>query len=413
MSSEFRHRLSLGLNVLLAMTAAVLAMSKSKSTPAASAIEVTAVTDEAPVMREPNRPQSTDAASASDKRRWLVDQLRAMGVPNEILARVVQEDLYAGWSKHAAKVAKECYGDLETMAALQLDVDTSRDAEMRAALGEEGFKRWDCGNMLREANSGKIQLTAAETDATYDLWKKLQQRELELKRAKLKGEMDEADAGDAYEKAVSEFQQQVKGVLGEERYAKSQQLDDGTAAAGLRHDFVKANPSDSQFQELLKTQQQWNERRSQLDKLSEDEQSSAAYADQIKALDAARDQEYRRVLGTNVFDAIQKEQDPGYSRMRKYENIWGLDDNKIDYVYGTLKYYQKSVEDYQDRARELEAGGQNVDWEGVKKNLQQFAEQTGLTLQNYLGPDSFNRMEQNGIFQFDRPELTSHRNPSQ
>ena len=412
MSREFHHRLSVALNVVLVATAVALALHKTKPNAAASAIEPEPVA-ETPVIQNTKLPQYMDAASALDKRRWLVDQLRAMGVPNNILARVVQEDLYAGWSKHAAKVAMECFGDAETMAALQLDVDMSRDAEMRAALGEQSFRQWDCGNMLREANSGKIQLTAAETGATYDLWKKLQQRELELKQAKLKGEMDDADASDAYEKAVSEFKEQMKGVLGEQRYAESQQVDDGSAAAALRRDFVKANPSDSQFQELLKTQQQWNERRAQLDKLSEDDQSSATYAEQIKALDAARDQEYRRVLGTNAFEAIQKEQDPSYSRMRKYENIWGLDDNKIDYVYGTLKYYQKSVEDYQDRARELENGGRSVDWEGVKKNLQQFAEQTGLALQTYLGRDSFNRMEQNGIFQFDPPELTEHRNPTQ
>jgi hypothetical protein len=225
--------------------------------------------------------------------------------------------------------------------------------------------------------------------------------------------MDEAEAGDAIDKAVSEFKQKLKDVLGEERYAKSQQVDEGTAAANFRQDFAKANPSDSQFQDLLKTQQQWNERRAELDKSFGEDQSSLAYAEQIKALDAARDQEYRRVLGTNVFDAYQKEQDPSYSRMRKYANVWGLDDNKIDYVYETLKYYQKNVEDYQSRARALESGGQNVDWDGIKKNLEQFAEQTGLALQNYVGHDSFNRMEQNGIFQLNPPEFTEHRNPSQ
>jgi hypothetical protein len=44
----------------------------------------------------------------------------------------------------------------------------------------------------------------------------------------------------------------------------------------------------------------------------QDDTSYSAYNEQIKALDAARDTQYQSVLGTNVFTALQKEQDPGY-----------------------------------------------------------------------------------------------------
>ena len=399
MSSEFRHRASLVLNVVLVVTAVVLALHRSAPAPAASALPGPNAT---PSTQEPRLPQYTETASAADQRRWLVDQLRAMGVPNKILARVVLADLDAGWNRHAAEVTIKCHGDPATMAALQLEIDKSLDAEMRAALGGEGFKQWDHENMLRESNRGKVQLTASETEAAYDLWKKLQQRELEFKEARVKGAMDEAGISEAYAKAYSEMNQQMKALLGEDRYAKSQQTDDGTAAANLRQDLAKANPSDSQFQELLTTQQQWNVIRSKLDKQFQDDPSSAAYAEQISALDEARDQEYRRVLGANVFDTLQKEQDIGYSNMKKYKDIWGLDDNKIDSVYGSMKYYEKAVQDYQTQVRALEAQGQSVDWAAVNKNLQQFAEQTQQTLKNYLGQASFNRMQQNGVFKFNQ-----------
>jgi hypothetical protein len=202
----------------------------------------------------------------------------------------------------------------------------------------------------------------------------------------------------------------MKSLLGDDRYAKSQGTDAGTAAANLRQDLAKLNPSDSQFQELLKAQQQWNDRRVELDKQFQDDPSSAAYLGQIKALDEARDQEYQRVLGTNVFDAFQKEQDGGYSRMKRFESNWGLDDHKIDYVYGTMKYYEKSVQDYQIRAKALEAQGQSVDWDEVNKNLQQFAKQTQQTLQAYLGQDRFDKMQRNGVFQFNP---LSQRGPAQ
>ena len=408
MSSEFRHRASLVLNVVLAVAAAALALHRSEPAPAASV----KMTNETPVFtHQPKLPQYPNVASASDQRRWLVDQLRAMGVPNKVLARIVLADLDKRQNRYSAEVSKKCYGDQKTLAALQVEFDKNLDSEMRAALGEEGFRQWDQGNMQREVNQGKIQLTAAETDQAYDSWKKLRQRQLNLEQAKVDGTMDPADINDAIDKAASEFNQQMKALLGDDRYAESQQMDDGTAAANLRQDFAKANPSDSQFQELLKTQQQWNDQLAALNKQSQNDPSSADYAAQIKALNDARDEEYRRVLGANVFDTLQKQQDSGYNQMKKFETLWGLDDNKIDSVYGTIKYYQKSVEDYQARASALEAQGQSVDWDAVNKNLQQFADQTQQALQNFLGQDTFNRMLRNGVFLLSPPEMTGHNTP--
>jgi hypothetical protein len=388
------------------MAAVALAWHKSAIAPQVSPEPTT---NEAQVfVSRPKLPEYPEFASASNKRRWLVDQLRAMGVPNKVLARIALADLDKQWSAHAAEVSKRCYGDHDTLVALQLENDMSLDAEMRVALGSEGFEQWDRENMLREADQGKDRLSDSEANATYELWKKLRQRGLELKQAMLKGEMDNADANDAYDTAVAEFKRQMSALLGEARYAKSQGLDDGTAAAGLRQDFARANPTDSQFQELLKAQQQWNNQRAALDTHFQDDPSSATYADQIEALNAARDQEYRRVLGTNTFNTLEKEQDPGYSQMKRYQSLWGLDDNEIDSVYGAIKYYQKNAADYQARARASEAQGQSVDWDAVNKNLQQFTDQISLALQNYLGRDRLDKMLRNGVFQLSPPELIGH-----
>jgi hypothetical protein len=338
----------------------------------------------------------TKNASASD-RKW-IEQLRAAGVPNGILARVVQEDFAQRWDKRV----EECHRDGNKIAVLQRERARDEEAEIRAALGEEGFKQWDQENMLREANIGKIQLTASEVDAIYELKKKMQHSLWDLEDARLKGEMDDAEVEDAYNKAYSGFNERMKALLGDERYGKSQGMDDGAVAANLGQEFAKVNPSDSQLHELLKAQQQWNERRAELDKQFQDDPSSAAYAEQLKGLDAARDQEYQRVLGTNVFDTFQKEQDARYARMKRYENNWGLDDGKVDYVYGTVKDYEKSVQDFQAEARALEEQGENVDWRAVNTNLQQFAQQTQQALQSYLGQESFNKMQRNGVFRFDQ-----------
>jgi hypothetical protein len=412
MNREFRRRASLVLNVVLVVAGIVLALHKPERAPAASVKMV----EEAPVATPSFAAPALhypETASASDKRRWLADQLRAMGIPNKILARVVWADLDKGWTKHATEVALEYHGDPDAMAALQLETDKSKDAEMRAALGEEGFTQWDHENMLREVGRNKIQLTPAETDQAYGLWKKRQQRQLDLQQAQMDGTMDPADVAEATEKAEAEYSQQLKAALGDERYAKSQPTDDVSAAADLRQDLGSANPSDSQFQALLKAQQQWNDQRAALDKQFQNDPTSTDYADQIKALDAARSQEYQRVLGGDAFAALQKQQDPGYTQMKKYESLWNLDDNSIDSVYGAMKYYQKTAEDYQAQVRALETGGQTVDWNGVNKNLQVFAAQTQQSLENYLGADRFNRMAQNGVFQIGLPDMTGHGKPTQ
>jgi hypothetical protein len=413
MNNEFRHRVSLLFDVVLVVTILVLVFHKDKPTPTP-----VHVTDQPPAERpivtmHSNPPRYPDTASPQDQRKWLVDQLRARGVPNNVLARLVWADLDWKWNQRGGELSLKSHGDPDTMAAYKLENAMSLDTEMRAALGEEGFQQWDHENMLREANQGKIELTPTETDAAYTLWKKVQQRELELRQAKLKGEMAEADVAEAFDKSISEFNQQMKSLLGDARYAKSQQIDGDASAANLRQDLATADPSDSQFQTLLQTQQQWNEQRAALDKQFQDSQSSATYAEQLKALNAARDQEYRRVLGDKAFDTMQKSQDPGYTQMKRYETLWGLDDKSIDSVYGTLKYYQKSAEDYQAQARALETGGQTVDWAGIDKNLEQFAQQTEQSLQTYLGPDRYNRMVRNGAFQSTLPQISRPANTAQ
>ena len=221
MSRAFRHQASLVLNVVLAVTVVVLVLQKPARAPLSSAggDSTEKMTSETPTAaRQPTLQRYTDLKTASDRRRWIIDQLRAAGVPNNVLARVALSDLDEGWQKRF----EECQGDADTMAALQQEQERDEDAQMRAALGEEGYRQWDQRNMLREAMNGKLQLTASEADAIYVLKKKLQQRHWDLEQARLNGGMDDAEINEAYDKAYSEFSQQMKVLLGDDRYAKSQ-----------------------------------------------------------------------------------------------------------------------------------------------------------------------------------------------
>jgi len=144
MNRSFGHRASIVLNVILAATVAALMLRHSERAPAPAAvksdlrIEVSPAkvkTETSALARDPKPARYTDIATESDRRRWIVDQLRAAGVPNKILAHVVLSDLE---ELHDRRL-EASGGEADAMASMQLEYELGKDAEMRAALGDEGF----------------------------------------------------------------------------------------------------------------------------------------------------------------------------------------------------------------------------------------------------------------------------------
>jgi hypothetical protein len=389
MRREWLLRASLAANgVLLALTALVFTRSQNGISDRARP----RATPPAHEARPHEGASLPHFSSDSNRIQWVIEQLRTAGLPNAVLARVALAD----WEEHWQKRFEEG-GDADSMSARQLEQDLSRDAALRAALGEKDFLAWDKAAMLREAVSGKIELSGDETDKIYALKKSLQQRQRELEQARVSGTMDDREIDRASEKALTDFNEQMSTLLGSQRYAQSQGLDEATAAANLRRDLARAAPTELQVQQLLQTHEQLAARRAELDEQFRNDPSSPRYADQLHELDRVRDQEYERVLGPDAFDQLQKSQDLRYSKMKKYETTWGLDDHSVDHVYGAVRYCDEVVEDYRGQARALEAQGQPVDWSAVEKTVAQFRRQTEAALQAYLGPERFAKLQQNGI----------------
>jgi len=407
MKCEIRDRASLLLNAVLVPIVVVLVVHRLNRVSPSPSMESSAATitngssinvpnESTALMEQPILPQYGSFTSASDRRRMMVDQLRAMGVPNDLLALVARVDFEMQWDSRF----EECRGDMDKLAAVQLELNLRKDAEMRAALGEEGFRKWDQKNMLWEAMSTEVDVSASEAAAMYDLKKKLQQRQFEVEQARLKGTMDDVEIGEAYDKAYMEYNQQLRTVLGDDRYARSQQIDKAFVSDIFRHELAKAHPTDAQFDELFKAEQERNRSRAELDREFQNDPSSPDYQAKIQALDAMRDRQYQQVLGKDAFDNYRKEQDPTFSQMKKYETLWGLDNHKIDYVYDAMKQYEKSVEDYKAQVLARQAQGQDVDWDAVTRTLQHSADQTQQTLQNYLGEDTFDRLQRNRVLRW-------------
>jgi hypothetical protein len=412
MQTFLSPRASLLLNIALAATAATLVLHRpapaSPATAPAPADTRAAASASESAASNPSvvvSPYTDETAPLPERRRWLVDRLRDMGVPEPVLARLVLSDIEAYWTPRAAEIARKSYGDPDTMAAVQLEIDTTRDAELRDALGEAAFLEWDMANMIREANQGGIRLAPAEMSAAYALWKNMRLRELELRGARQSARMDDLGIGLEYEKNLTAFERDMKALLGEERFAQARSADEGNALAELRTDLAQASPNKAQLGELLETRRQWDALRMEIENTFAHDPSSADREERLRALDEARELEYRRVLGDEAFESLQKEQHPGYALMRKYADMWGLDDRKIDATYGSIRYHEKALEDYRSQIRALETNGQTVDWNEVAGNLRQFTEQTRRMLKKSLGDETFARLEENGVLRLDGDAL--------
>ncbi|MCX7721470.1 MAG: hypothetical protein N2379_00195 [Verrucomicrobiae bacterium] len=406
------------MNLILAGIVAALALHKPVRAPRPETSRLIAsgvpdiVNQNRVVRLDPGRDDPTalvhypTGASPVQQRRWLVDQLRGMGVPEKVLARIIIAELEEAWDKRRSEVAAQTLGDPQALDALQLEFEMSLEPELRAALGDYAFEQWDRENKLREALIGSVMrgtevpLSPAEADAIYELMKKLEQRRFELERARLNGRMDDADVAKAYEEAHAESQRQMREILGEERYALAQGVHPDIMAAELKHELTKVSATDAQFQELLDIQRRLNDARTELDKQFEADPGSPAYAQKLAELEDARRREYERVLGQEAFEALQKQHDGRYLKMRKYAEAWGLDDAKLEHVYAAIRYYEKSVDEYIAGVRALEAQGARVDWAEVNRNLEQFGEQMQRALEGQLGQETFLKLKRNGVLPF-------------
>jgi hypothetical protein len=353
--------------------------------------------------KTPSRPAPAKEIAASNWNQW-IDALRSAGVPNRVMARLVLADFDDRWQKHMDDLQQKFQrGDIDqdALTAATQERETAQERELRAALGEDGFKQWDQENLLQTLNLKNVQISASETNALYELQKQMQRQCHELDVRRMKGEIDETDFNERQAQLQATFDLRLKALLGDDRFGAMQGgMDDGSGE--LRRNLRKVSASDSQFESLLQAQRQWTDRRAQLDQqLQQNQTIGAAYEEKIQEIDAARDQEYQRVLGTNAFDTFQKEADDRYNTLKRYANAWGIDDANIDYVYRTIKYYEKSVQDYRAQARQLEQSGQTVDWNAVNNNLDQFSQQIEKALHDYLGGERFDKIKRNQVLPFE------------
>lgn len=325
-------------------------------------------------VRRPNitsEPEQTSTANKASPSRssttepaWQqsLPQLRAAGVPNEVLAGLVIADFEIGWQKQLREFEQRYQSgavDDDERARFEARRDDEQERALRAALGDEGFRQWDKAYSLRDLDLAKLQLSSSEADSLYQLRKDRALKDRMLAEALRNGEIDEADYNEQQSAAQQEYDRQFKMLLGDERYEGLQNLEEGMEGA-LRQQVRDLNLVDSQFEAMLAAERKWNRQRAD-----------------SQALDAARDQEYEQLLGTQGFEQLQKNQDSRYRLLRRHANTWSLSDSDIDFVYGTLRQYPERSPHARDQIEQ--------------------------SLLSYLGPERFARLKNNDLFDLGEP----------
>ena len=330
--------------------------------------------------------------------------LRDAGISEKVIADVAAANFEDRWHKLAEENQRKFdRGEIDHAALMQLDLehDGEQEKELRATLGDEGYRRWDQTRVLADLDRTGVQLSAGESDQLYEMRKDLDRKRLELDKACQQGKLTSEEAASQRQAMDAQYNQQLAKVLGDERYAQTQSGGD-TGIAELKRNLHDIKADDSQVAGLQTAQETWNSQRSELDlKLQKGEVTAEDYEKQMKTLETQRDQQYQQVLGADGFAALQRNQSEQYQTLKRIGPGIGFTDDDINNLYASIENYQSGVRDYRDRAQQLQDQGQTVDWPGVEKALRDFSQQTENTLRDKLG-DKFDKLKRSNVMPFER-----------
>jgi hypothetical protein len=344
----------------------------------------------------------TNAPEQSRALDW-IEVLRNQGVPEKVLARLVLANFEDRWQSRQA-AAQEAYnrGDLDTddLAALARKHDIEEENDLRAQLGEDVFRRWDQDRLFQQFNLNKIILTASETNSLYDLAAHLRQRNRDLEKARQENQIDQAAYNSEQTKAQSDFDKQLRALLGDERYSAMRGTD--PSVGELRRSLRGLNLDDQQFATLLHAQQQWDTVRAQLEQ-QQVETGDTNIASRIREFAEKHDAAFESILGTNGFARFQKQQDSRYLELQKNASRWGIADSNIDYIYGVIQTYDKAAAEYDRKVREIEGQGIKVDTDALYQPLRNYAKQVAQYLRANLNDAQYDAINRNQLLPFETP----------
>jgi hypothetical protein len=230
-----------------------------------------------------------------------------------------------------------------------------------------------------------------------------------LEVAKRNGELDDATFLAQHDRAEAEYKQQLAGIIGAERVDHP---DADPSATQVRHDFARLHLSEAQIGQLSSVQEKWSAARADLERsLERNGTLDPAYYGDLQALDRARDEEVRRVVGDERFETWQKSGDYRYLALQDGATRWKLGPREIEQVYGTIRAYDLAVATYEHEVQVRSQQGEAVDAASVDRAIGHYTDQTARALRQLLGPQRFEAMQAQSVFGLRAPHPET-RSPS-
>jgi len=333
-----------------------------------------------------------------------VQALRDAQISEKVIADVAAANFEEHWHALALENQKKFdRGEIDraTLTGFDLKHDEELEKQMRAALGDEAFRRWDESRELADLDRTGVRLSTDESDKLYEMRKNLDRKRLELDKARQQGKLTDEEASSQSAALYAQYNQDLLKFLGDDRYAQIQNGGD-TGMSQLKQNLAGVDADDSQVSGMEAAEQSWNSQRDQLDiQLQKGDVTAEDYQKQMAALDTQRDQDYQKVLGTNGFAEFQRNQSEQYQMLKRLGPGMGFTVDDVNNLYDMLQEYQNEVRGYRDRAQQLQNQGQTVDWSAVDNVLANYAQQTESALRDQLG-DKFDKLKRSNVMPFER-----------
>lgn len=368
-----------------------------------------AVPEEQAISGAQHDPSAASAASSSGHPRtnsvtplgWSdsLSALRRAGVPSAIIARVVVEHVAQKWTPLEAEHERQYSSgeiDARRLAELRDQRAQEEERELRAALGD-GFVAWEREHLVATMYLGGHVPAENEKDALYRLQKDWLRQLRELESAQREGRLSESAFDATRARAEQEFKWNLAALIGVDRV-------DGLAAdpdplQQVKQDFRALNLSDTQITALATAHQEWNDgRRGLADHLAETKTVDHAYDGDLRALDLARDEKFRRILGEETFLLWQRAGDDRYRVLRTNAQRWNLDRTQVDQVYAAIRSYDLTMATLQHQAAVRSQTGEAFDRSIVNHSLDCYTAETAASLRRYLGDERFAALAQEQLF---------------
>jgi hypothetical protein len=403
------YRLSLGANLVLVGAIAVLLWRDRPAAPAPStpALSVPSVTADRSDTSQDNSVPTGEASSPTNTAKLnptAVAQLEQMGISRDILIHALLEDFNRRSEQQVAELQRKYAPRLvpdRAIVEFGRQNEAERIRELKAALGEDGYRAWDKAETLRALNQARppgdpLPMNDAEAEQAYRLQKAFDDKAAELRMAMEDGVADRADGSALQAQAQQTLDKELEKLLGQARFDQLR----GNAAPTLEvyRTFGDLSPTPAQAQAVVQAQAEYRTRETTLmQRLNENPADAGKLAAELKTMRTAQEEKLAQIFGREVYEQQKRQNDPTYKALQQYADAWELRGDELQSVYQNLRVFQDQAEQTRSFAEFREAAGQRVNWREIDAAIEQARQQTESGLQMLIGSERLRRLKQNGM----------------